>query len=70
MAQAAFAEASLSNRDAAVGEIVTAATVEALNAALADRGIGAERIITILPVAPQTLVTAAPAQFRVLYRVH
>jgi hypothetical protein len=64
----AFAQTAPSNRADAVGEIVTEATVVALNSALADRGIGAERIISILPVAAQTLVTAMPAQFRVLYR--
>ncbi len=66
----AVAQTLHSNRADAVGEIVTEANVLALNAALADRGIEAERIISILPVAAQTLVTASPAQFRVLYRAH
>jgi hypothetical protein len=66
----AVAQPFYSNRTDAVGEIVTEANVLALNAALADRGIDAERIISILPVAAQTLVTATPAQFRVLYRTH
>lgn len=66
----AVAQVLNSNRADAVGEIVTEANVSALNAALADRGIDAERIISILPVAAQTLVTATPAQFRVLYRAH
>lgn len=66
----ALAQAPHSNRADAVGEIVTEANVPALNAALADRGIDAGRIISILPVAAQTLMTAAPAQFRVLYRAH
>jgi hypothetical protein len=64
----AAAQAILSNRADAVGEIVTEASVQALNAALSDRGIEAERIISILPIAAQTLISTAPAQFRVLYR--
>lgn len=64
----AVAQPLHSNRAEAVGEIVTEATVAALNAALADRGIDAGRVISILPVAAQTLVSAVPAQFRVLYR--
>ena len=38
------------NRADAIGEIVTDATIDALNAALSDRGIEAERIISIIPV--------------------
>lgn len=67
---AALATPAFTNRAAAVGEIVTEADVGALNAALADRGIAADRIISILPVAAQTLAVAAPARFRVLYRLH
>jgi hypothetical protein len=62
------ATALKTNRAAAIGEIYTEAGIEALNAALADRGIGAERIISILPVAAETLMSAKAAQFRVLYR--
>jgi hypothetical protein len=58
-----------SNRADAVGEIVTEATIDALNAALSDRGIEAERIISILPVAAQSLVTVKGPQYRVLYRL-
>jgi hypothetical protein len=58
-----------SNRADAIGELVVDASVVALNAELADRGIGADRIVAILPVAPQTLVTIVPAKFRVLYRL-
>jgi hypothetical protein len=57
----------LSNR-ADVAELLTEARVEALNAALADRGITADRIITVLHVPGQTVANPKPAQFRVLYR--
>jgi hypothetical protein len=66
MAQTAI---HLSNAPDAVGEIVTDASVEALNAALAQRGIDPAQIISILPVAAKTLVTIAPEKFRVLYRL-
>ena len=65
----AQAQAAYTNRADAIGEIVTDATIDALNAALSDRGIDAERIISILPVAGQALVTVKGPQFRVLYRV-
>ena len=59
--------ASTNQRDA-VKELMTEATLAALNAGLADRGIGAERIITILQVPGQTIANPTPTQFRVLYR--
>ncbi|MFM9847930.1 MAG: hypothetical protein ACKVP3_12315 [Hyphomicrobiaceae bacterium] len=62
------AHSTLSNRADAVTELLTEARVDALNAALADRGITADRIITILHVAGQTMANPTPAQFRVLYR--
>lgn len=65
----AQAQAAYTNRADAVGEIVTEATIDALNAALSDRGIDAGRIISILPVAGQSLVTVKAPQFRVLYRL-
>ena len=66
----AVAQLSSTNRADVVGEIVTDATVDALNAALADRGIDAARIISVLPLAGQALVTVAEPKFRVLYRLH
>jgi hypothetical protein len=65
----AQAQAAYTNRADAVGEIVTEATIDALIAALSDRGIEAERIISILPVAAQSLVTVKAPQYRVLYRL-
>ncbi|MBX9592469.1 MAG: hypothetical protein K2X43_24545 [Hyphomonadaceae bacterium] len=59
---------TLSNRADAVTELFTEARVDVLNAALADRGVSADRIITILHVPGQTVANPAPAQFRVLYR--
>lgn len=53
-----------------IGELIVEADVGSLNAALADREIDPERIISILPIASQTLVTIAPEKFRVLYRMH
>lgn len=64
----ALAQLASTNRADVVGEIVTDATVDALNAALADRGIEAERIISILPVAGQSMVNVVGPKFRVLYR--
>jgi hypothetical protein len=61
-------QAAFSNRADAVAELVTEATIAALNAALSDRGIDADRIISILPVSAQSLVTVKGPQFRVLYR--
>jgi hypothetical protein len=57
-----------SNRADAVKELFTEARVDTLNAVLADRGIGAERIIAILHVPGQTMAKPTPSQFRVLYR--
>jgi hypothetical protein len=62
------AQAAFSNRADTVAEIITDATIDALNTALTDRGIDADRIISILPVAAQSLVTVKGPQFRVLYR--
>lgn len=58
------------NRADLIGEIVTEGTTDALNAALADHGIEAERIVAILPVSGQALVTVTSPKFRVLYRTH
>ncbi|HTJ57347.1 MAG TPA: hypothetical protein VL418_07275 [Devosiaceae bacterium] len=55
-------------RAAAIGEIITDGDIDSLNTALADRGIDADQILSILPIAAQNLVTIAPAKFRVLYR--
>lgn len=65
----AHAQAVASNRADAVGEIITEANVTALNAALADSGIDAQRILAILPVAAQTMASPASAKYRVLYRL-
>jgi hypothetical protein len=57
-----------SNRVSPVEEIVTEATLDALNAALSEHGIDAERIISILPVPGQTMAFPKPPQLRVLFR--
>ena len=51
-----------------VGEFITEASVEMLNAALAAHRIRADRIITVLHVPGQPLANATTAKFRVLYR--
>ena len=58
----------LSNDLGAVSELLTEASTESLNAALAAQGISADRIIAVLPQPGQTLVNPTPPQFRVLYR--
>lgn len=57
-----------SNQPTTVAEIFTDATVDALNSVLLQRGISAERVIAILPVAGQIVANPSPSQFRVLYR--
>ena len=58
---------ALNNADV-VGEVYTEARIEALNSALAERGISGEQVIAILPEAGQTMVKPTPPRFRVLYR--
>jgi plasmid maintenance system antidote protein VapI len=53
-----------------VGEFMTEASVEVLNAELAERGIGPDRIITVLHVPAQTMANPTTPKFRVLYRAH
>jgi hypothetical protein len=56
------------NQPEQVGEFFTEASVETLNAELANRGIGPDRIIAVLHVPGQTMARPTPPQFRVLYR--
>ncbi len=51
-----------------VGEFVTEARLDALNAALAAHGVDASRIITIFEVPAQTVANALPPRYHVLYR--
>lgn len=57
-----------SNRAKVLDEVVVEAKIDALNAVLADRGISADRIISVIPLPGQTLVSPTPPQYRVLYR--
>jgi 1,6-anhydro-N-acetylmuramate kinase len=57
-----------SNRARVLDEIVVEAKIDALNAVLADRGISADRIVSVIPLPGQTLVSPTPPQYRVLYR--
>lgn len=58
------------NRADVIGEIITDATLASLNAALADRGVDADRIISILPLTGQSMISVTEPKFRVLYRTH
>ncbi len=51
-----------------VGELITEARLEALNAALAARGIDASRIIAVFELPAQPIANARPARYRVLFR--
>jgi hypothetical protein len=51
-----------------VGEFTTEASVERLNAELADRRISCDRIITVLHVPGQPIANSTTPKFRVLYR--
>jgi hypothetical protein len=53
---------------AVVGEILTDARIDVLNAKLIERGISADQLIAILPVEAQIVANPKPPQFRVLYR--
>lgn len=57
-----------SNRAKVLDEVVVEAKIDALNAVLADRGISADQIISVIPLPGQTLVSPTPPQYRVLYR--
>jgi hypothetical protein len=57
-----------SNRAKVLDEIVVAAEIDTLNAALAERGISADRIVAVLPLEAKIMVSPTPPQFRVLYR--
>ncbi len=53
---------------ATVAEFTTDATVDALNAALAQRGVTPDRIIAVHYVEGAFLANGAKPQYRVLYR--
>jgi hypothetical protein len=51
-----------------VGEFVTEARLDALNAALATHGVDSNRIITIFELPGQPVANGHPARYHVLYR--
>ena len=53
---------------ATVGEFVTEARIEALNAALAAHGVDSSRIITVFEIPGQPVANGHPARYHVLYR--
>ena len=57
-----------SNRANVLDEIVVTAEIGALNSALAERGISADRIVAVLPLEARIMVNPTPPQYRVLYR--
>ncbi|WP_300537028.1 hypothetical protein [Sphingosinicella sp.] len=66
MATVAFKTAS--GAAALVGEFITEARVEALNAGLVSRGLDASRIISVFEMPAQPVANGHPARYRVLYR--
>lgn len=57
-----------SNRAKVLEEVIVEAKIDALNSVLADRGVSADRIVSVIPLPGQTMVNPTPPQFRVLYR--
>lgn len=51
-----------------VGEFITEARLDALNAALASHGLDASRIISIFEIPGQPVGNGHPARYRVLFR--
>lgn len=51
-----------------VGDFVTEAQIDALNAALAAHGVDANGIITIFELPGQPVANGHPARYHVLYR--
>ena len=64
----ASAQHGLGKTKSEVREVLTEASVEALNSTLSEKGIAAEAIVSILQIPAQNLINPSPAQFRVLYR--
>jgi hypothetical protein len=64
----ASAQHNIAKTTLRVSELLTEATVEALNSALSEKGIAPEAIVSILDIPGQNLINSSPAQFRVLYR--
>ena len=63
-------ESKNSTQVGAVREIYTDDTIAALNAALLERGVETDKIISVLSVPGQGMVRPASPQFRVLYRAN
>lgn len=61
--------APLGHNAGPVGEFTTRAEIAALNAGLAERGLGAGAIIAVLLVPGTTLAGGAGDLYRVLYRI-
>lgn len=52
----------------AVGEFITEDSIHSLNRSLAEHGVQASQIITILKLPGKPVANGARAKFRVLYR--
>ena len=70
MASTSALRASAKATGGMVGEIITEAHVDALNRSLAEHGVDASQIITILEIPAQPIANAIPTRYRILYRAH
>ncbi|MBN9245367.1 MAG: hypothetical protein J0I98_21545 [Mesorhizobium sp.] len=61
-------QAAFANRARLVDEIVTEATVDALNHALSEHDIDADRVISVLLLPAQPTGVPQAEKFRVLFR--
>jgi hypothetical protein len=68
MASTSALRASAKATRGMVGEIITETHIDALNRSLAEHGVDASQIITILEIPAQPIANAIPARFRILYR--
>lgn len=59
---------TVTNNAGLVGEFITEARLDTLNAGLASRGLDASRIISIFELPAQPVAGGRPARYRVLYR--
>jgi hypothetical protein len=56
------------SKPSVLAEVVTAPTVEAVNAALAERGVDAAAVVAVILVTGTPLADGPGERFRVLYR--
>ncbi len=49
-------------------EIIVEAELDVLNAALANRGVSADRIVSVIELPPNLLIDPSPRRLRIFYR--